>query len=279
MTAAAGIGPRGGVRPIPALIVANGGRRRLLQAGRWSEQLAFCDRVAELKRQLDEQAAAAVLVETRDADGAPVPAAIRNWAGRNPRVPIIVWTAGSTSALLEILDLSTAGADVRLILRPRPDLTASLDRLLGPPSPPHPGAVPPLLRSVVAAASASIQPELTLAAFQAWPHPSVHGWTGSLNLTRQALNRRLSAAGYQAASVVMDHFSAAEIAIRLTLGMRLREIAAEMGRPDERPLRRRLGCLGSRAEQLRDEADFRALIPRIAAGVRRSSAESFHPSR
>jgi hypothetical protein len=256
-----------GSGPILALIVANGGRRQLVLSERWTGRLLFCDRVAELKLRLDEQPVAAVLIETRDADGTPVPAALRGWVQRNPRVPIIVWTAGGESALREILDLSAAGGDVRLILRPRDDPSAALDRFLAPVSL-HSGAVPTLLRGVVLVAPPVIQPELTLAAYHAWPDPSVRVWSDSLGLTRQALNGRLKAAGYATASVVMDSFSAAEIAIRLTQGMRLREIAAAMGRPDERSLRRRLFRLGTRPEHLRDEADFRALIPRISAGIR-----------
>jgi hypothetical protein len=247
--------------------VAESGRR--LWLGRqWSKRLLFCDRVAELVARLEQQPVAAVLAETRDADGEPVPAAIRGWAERNPTVPIIIWTAGSKSALAEILGLTAAGADVRLVLRPRDDLGLALDRLLATPLP-HPGAVPALLRQVVLSAPSSIQRELTLAAYEAWPHPSVRGWAEALELTRQALNRRLGSAGYGTASVVMDHCSAAEIAIRLTLGVKLREVAAAMGRPDDRSLRRRLRLLHIRPEQLRDEADFRALMPRIVAGVRR----------
>jgi hypothetical protein len=253
--------------PIAALIVANGERRRLILSQPSSGRLLLCDRVDELKQRLDEQPVAAVLIETRDADGAPVPAAIRGWVQRAPRVPIIVWTAGGESALREILDLSAAGGDIRLILRPRDDLSASLDRLLAPGSL-RPGAVPALLRGVVLGAERSIQPELTLAAYHAWPRPSVQAWADSLGLTRQALNRRLGTAHFGTASLILHHFSAAEIAIRLTHGMRLRDIAAAMGRPDERSLRRRLARFGTGPEHLRDEADFRALIPRIAAGVR-----------
>jgi hypothetical protein len=121
----------------------------------------------------------------------------------------------------------------------------------------------------VLTASESIQPELTLAAHHAWPNPSVRVWSESLGLTRQALDGRLKAAGYATARVVLDYFSAAEIAIRLTQGMRLRDIAAAMGRPDERSLRRRLDHIASKPEQLRDEADFRTLIPRIATAIRR----------
>jgi hypothetical protein len=267
MRPAAGEGARSGADPIPALIVANGGRRRLRQAGRWSERLVFCDRIAELQQRLDDWPVAAVLIETRDADGAPVPAAIRNWVERNPHVPVIIWTAGSKSALREILDLSAAGGDVRLVLHPRADLPNALDRLLGAPSVPHPGAVPTLLRGVVLTAPPSIQPELTLAVYHAWPRPSVGAWADSLDLTRQALNRRLGAARYATASTILDHFSAAEIAIRLTLGMRLRDLAAEMGRLDDRSLRRRLALLGSRPEHLRDDSDFRALLPRIAEAI------------
>jgi hypothetical protein len=252
---------------VPALVVGNG-RRRLTLSARWAERLLFCERVAELQRLLEEQPVTAVLIETRDADGAPVPAFIRGWVQRNTRVPVLVWTAGSASALSEILDLSAAGGDVRLILRPRDDPAATLDRLLAAGSPPHPGAVPALLRRVVVAAPPLIQPELTLAAYHAWPDPRVQVWAHALGLTRQALNRRLGAVRYEKARVVLDHFSAAEIAIRLTQGMRLKDIAAAMGRPDERSLRRRLARLGARPEFLRDEADFRALIPRIAAGVR-----------
>jgi hypothetical protein len=259
----------GGAGWIPALIVANGGRRRLRSPARWAKRLLFCDRITHLLRILAEKPVAAVVIETRDIDGAPVPAAIRPWVQRNPLVPVVVWTAGSNSALREILDLNAAGGDVRLILRPRQDLTASLDRLFADASLPHPGALPSLLGGVVQTASESIQPALTLAAYHAWPDPSVRAWSASLGLTRQALNGRLKAAGYATASVIMDYFSAAEIAIRLTRGMRLREIAGAMGRPDERSLRRRLDRIPCKPEQLRDEADFRALIPRIAAGVRR----------
>jgi hypothetical protein len=254
-----------GSGPIPALIVANGGRRQLVLSPHWTSRLLFCDRVAELKRRLDERPVA-VLIETRDADGAPVPAAIRGWVQRSSRVPVIVWTAGGESALREILDLSAAGGDVRLVLRPRDDLSAALDRMLAPTTL-HPGAVPALLRGVVLPAPVLIQPELTLAVYTAWPRPSVQAWAESLGLTRQALNRRLATARLVPASLVLHHFSAAEIAIRLTQGVRLKDIAAAMGRPDERSLRRRLGRLGTRPEHLRDEADFRALIPRIAAGI------------
>jgi hypothetical protein len=254
--------------PIPALIVANGGRRRMVLSEQWTDRLLFFDRVAELKRQLNEQPAEAVLIETRDADGVPVPAAIREWVQRNPRVPIIIWTAGGESALREILELSAAGGDVRLVLRPRDDLSAALDRFLAQ-SWLHPGAVPALLRGVVLHAQPAIRPELTLAVYHAWPRPSVQAWADALTLTRQALNQRLGAAHVGTASLVLHHFSAAEIAIRLTQGVRLKDIAAAMGRPDERSLRRRLATLGTKPEYLRDEADFRALIPRIAAGIQR----------
>jgi hypothetical protein len=239
-------------------------------AGPLGKRLVFYDRVDLLRPRLEDDSVSAVVIETRDADGFPVPAAIRLWAKHNPLVPVIVWTAGGDAALREILDLAAAGADVRLVLRGRDELGVMLDRLLTPVSRPHPGAVPALLRGVVLAAPASIQPELTLAAYHAWPHPSVHAWAESLQVTRQALNARLSASHYAPASVVLDSFSAAEIAIRFTLGIRLKHIAADMGRLDDRSLRRRLDRLGCKPEELRDEADFRALIPRIAAGVRRA---------
>jgi hypothetical protein len=260
---------RSGAGLIPALIVADGERRRLATPSPWGERLLFSDRIAGLRPRLDTETVAAVLIETRDADGLPVPAAIRVWVERHPLVPVIVWTAGSAGALREVLDLAAAGADVRLVLRWRDELAVALDRLLAAPSPPHPGAVPALLRGVVLAAPPPIQPELTLATYHAWPRPSVQAWADALQLTRQGLNARLSAARYGTASHVMDCFSAAEIAIRSTLGLRLKEIAAAMGKLDDRPLRRRLSRLGCKPEQLRDEADFRALIPRIAAAVRR----------
>jgi hypothetical protein len=253
---------------IPALLVSEGRERRLEAADSIVERLVFCNRVAELRRLLEDDLAPAVVIETRDADGVPVPAAIRGWVERNPGIPVIVWTAGSAGALREILDLSAVGGDVRLILRPRDDLGSALDRLLAAPAPPHPGAVPWLLRGVVLLSPPVIQPELTLAAYHAWPRPSVQAWAAAVGVTRQALDQRLRAARLGAASLVLHHFSAAEIAIRLTLGGRLKDIAAAMGRPDERSLRRRLSELGTRPEHLRDEADFRALIPRIAAGIR-----------
>jgi hypothetical protein len=258
-----------GARPVPVLIVAEDERRRLATPGPLRTRLLFYDRVDLLCPRLDHDAVAGVVIETRDADGLPVPAAIRHWVERNPRVPVIVWTGGGDAALREVLDLAAAGADVRLVLRRRDDLGVVLDRLLASPSLPHPGAVPALLRSVVLAVPPSIQPGLTLAAFHAWPHPSVEAWADSLRVTRQALNARLAAAHYANASAIMDSFSAAEIAIRCTLGIKLKRIAAAMGKLDDRSLRRRLAGLGARPEQLRDEADFRALIPRIAETIRR----------
>jgi hypothetical protein len=258
-----------GTGPVLVLIVADEERRRLAMAGPLAKRLLFYDRVDLLRRRLEDEDIAAVVIETRDADGLPVPAAIRSWVDRNPRVLVIVWTAGGDAALREVLDLAVAGADVRLVLRWRQELGVVLDRLLTPASRPHPGAVPALLRGIVVPASAPIQADLTLATYHAWPHPSVHVWAESLQVTRQALNARLGAARYATASVVMDSFSAAEIAIRCSLGIKLKHIAAAMGRLDDRSLRRRLGRLGCRPEQLRDEADFRALIPRIAEAVKR----------
>jgi hypothetical protein len=251
------------------LIVGVEERRRLALAGPLGKRLLFFDRVELLCRRLEGEDIAAVVIETRDADGFPVPAAIRRWVEGNPRALVVVWTAGGDAALREVLDLAVAGADVRLVLRRRDDLGVVLDRLLMPAARPHPGAVPALLRGVVLAAPASIQPELTLGAYHAWPHPSVQAWAESLRVTRQALNARLGAAHYASARVVLDCFSAAEIAIRCTLGTRLKYVAAAMGRLDDRSLRRRLGRLGCRPEQLRDESDFRALIPRIVEATGR----------
>lgn len=256
-----------GAGPVPVLIVAEEERRRLAMPGSGRERLLFYSRVDRLCPRLQDDAVAAVVIETRDADGVPVPAAIRGWAGRNPWVPVVVWSAGGDAALREVLDLADAGADVRLVLRGRDDLGVALDRLLA--SPPHPGAVSALLRGVVLAAPPSVQPELTMAAYHAWPHPSVHAWAGALQVTPQALNARLGTAHYATASVVLAAFTAAEIAIRLTLGARLKDIATAMGRLDDRSLRWRLRRLGYRAEQMRDAADFRALIPRIVAAIRR----------
>lgn len=252
---------------IPALIVDDGGKRRTAFAERWQSRLLFCERIAELKRLLEARPLAAVLIETRDAEGAPVPAALSGWAQRSSGVPIVVWTAGGESALREILALSAAGGDVRLILRPRDDPSAALDSLLAPDSH-QPGAVPALLRGIVLPAPGQIQPELTLAVYHAWPQPSVQAWADALGVTRQALNRRLGTARFAKAGLILYHFSAAEIAIRLIAGVKLKAIATAMGRPDERSLRQRLARLRTRPEYLRDEADFRALIPRIAAGIR-----------
>jgi len=267
---------------VPVLIVSDGERRRLEMPGPVGDRLLFCSRTDELRRRLESDPVAALVIETRDADGFPVPAAIRTWVERNPLVPVIVWTAGGEAALREILDLAAAGADVRLVLRRRDDLAMVLDRLLGLPALPHPGAVPVLLKGVVLTGPVSIQPDLTLAVYHAWSRPSVYAWADSLRVTRQALNARLGAAHCATASVVMDSFSAAEIAIRCARGIRLKHIAAAMGRLDDRSLRRRLGKLGCKPEELRDEADFRALIPRIVEMVGRrgagvsSSAPSFH---
>ena len=258
-----------GAGPIAALIVDYGERRRLQYASPVGERLLFYDRADLLRRRLDGDAVSAAIIETRDVDGFPVPAAIRAWGERHPLVPILVWTAGGEAALREVLALAGAGADVRLVLRHRDDLVSTMERLLAWPMPPHPGATPALLKSVVLTVPEPIQPDLTLAAYLAWPRPSVHAWAESLHLTRQALNARLSAAHFATASVVLDAFSAAEIAIRCTLDIKLRHIAAAMGKLDDRPLRRRLARLGCRPEALRDEADFRSLIPRIVDAIRR----------
>ena len=111
-----------------------------------------------------------------------------------------------------------------------------------------------------------IRPDLTLAVYHAWPHPSVSAWALSLHVTRQTLNARLGAAHFATARVVLDVFSAAEIAIRCAIGYRIRQIAEIMGRLDDRSLRRRMKLIGARPEQFRDEADFRALIPLIVEG-------------
>jgi len=258
-----------GAGPIPALIVTDDERRRLEMMGPVRERLIFCDRNDQLRKRLEGGSPPAVVIETRDADGYPVPAAIRAWVERHPGIPIVVWTAGGEGALREVLDLAAAGGDVRLILRRRGHLATALDNLIALPSQSHPGAVPALLRGVVLGAPSSIQPELTLAAYHSWPQPSVRSWAESLHVTRQTLNARLGAASFAAPSIILDCFSAAEIAMRCTLGIKLKQIAVAMGKRDERSLRYRLGLLGCRPEELNDEADFRALIPRIVEAVKR----------
>jgi hypothetical protein len=262
-----------GTGALPALIVNHEERRRLAHSRPAGDRFRFYDRADLLCQSLDGDSASAVIIETRDVDGFPVPAAIRTWIERNPLVSVIVWTRGGDAALREVLSLAAAGADVRLVLRQREDLAVAMERLFARPGLPHPGAVPALLNRVVLSAPGAIQPDLTLATYLAWPYPSVHAWAETLHRTRQALNARLSAAHFATASVVLDAFSAAEIAIRCTLGTKLRHIAAAMGRPDERSLRRRLARLGCRPEALRDEADFRSLIPRIVEAVQRPYPE------
>jgi hypothetical protein len=261
--------PEVGAGSVPILLLGNMERACVSTPGPWGQRLSYYDRIPLFRTALDREPVAAVVIETRDADGFPVPLAIRDWVERHPQVPVVVCTAGGRSALMEMLDLAVAGGDVRLVLCPRDDLGRMVEHLIAPPTPPHPGAVPALLRHVVAAAPSSIRPELTLAAYHAWPSPSVHRWADALQVTRQALNARLAIAGCATASAVLDLFSAAEIAIRCTLGMRLRGVAASMGRSDDRSLRRRLGLLGARPEHLRDGADFRTLLPLISAGLRR----------
>jgi hypothetical protein len=254
---------------LPVLIVDEAERRRIRVLDPGETRLHLCDRVGPLSLLLAHTPVAAVVIETRDVDGYPVPAALQTWAAQNPLVPLFFWTAGGEIALGEMLDLAVAGGDVRLILRGRDGLGMALERLLAARPIPHPGAVPALLRGVVLTAPAQIQSALTMAAFQAWPRPSVEAWASALRLTRQGLNARLAAAGCAPARVVMDCFAAAEIAIRCALGSRLRQVVRDMGRMDDRSSRRILGMIGCRPEQLRDESDFRALIPRIAQSLRR----------
>jgi hypothetical protein len=266
---AGGTPPRGlsGTAKIPALVVTEEARRHFAEDPDVAERVVLCQRFSELRQLLALGPVPALMIETRDADGVPVPAGIRGWVERNPGIPVVVWTSGSAGALREVLDLSAVGGDVRLVFRPRDEPAAVLKQLLASPAP-SPSAAPWLLRGVVVPAPEIIRPELTLAAYHAWPRPSVKAWADAVGVTRQALDRRLSLVRYRTASVILHHFTAAEIAIRLAHGERLRDIAAVMDRHDERSLRRRLVGVGTRPEHLRDEADFRALIPRIAAGIR-----------
>lgn len=260
-------GPLSG--PIAALVVSRVERSRLSMLAPIAERIRFFDQVDALTQQLGREPMSAVVMETRDVDGFPVPVAVQNWVSHNPTVPVLIWTGGGEVALREILALGKLGGDVRLVLRGRDDLALTAERLLISSTDADPGAVPALLQHVVASTPWAIQPDLTLAAYHAWPHPSVARWARSLHVTRQALNARLEAAQVTTASVVLDVFSAAEIAIRCAKGLRLRQIAAGMGRLDDRSLRRRLKRLSAKPEQLRDEADFRALLPRILQALRR----------
>ena len=261
------------VGTIPILVVSEAECKRLQTIPLAGYRLRFCRSVDVLQQFLGIGNVVAVVVEPHDAYGHPVADAIRSWVAEHSLVPIVVWTAGGESALREVLSLSAAGGDVRLVTRGKVDLALTVERLLSPGHPPHPGAVPALLRGVVLPSPVRIQPELVVAAYHAWPHPSVHTWADSMHVTHQALNARLGAAQCASAGVIMDCFSAAEIAIRCSRGCRLKGIAASMGWLDLRPLRRRLRLLDCKPSQLRDEADFRALIPRILDRVRRRSQD------
>jgi hypothetical protein len=254
--------------PIAALVISRTERNRLSMSS-IGERIEFYAHADALNQRLAQDVVGAVVIETRDADGFPVPATIQPWVADHPHLPVVVWTGGGEATLREVLALTAGGGDIRLILRGRDDLALTVERILTQPTQLHPGAVPALLRHVVAPAPWVIQPDLTLAAYHAWPHPSVSAWALSLHVTRQALNARLGAAHFATARVVLDVFSAAEIAIRCAIGYRIRHIAEIMGRLDDRSLRRRMRLLGARPEQLRDESDFRALIPLIVERVNR----------
>ena len=257
-----------GVGTIPVLVVSEAECQRLQMVPLAGCRLRFCRSVDVLRQFLGAGNVIAIVVEPHDADGRPVADALRSWVAEHSLVPIVVWTAGGEAALRELLSLSAAGGDVRLVTRGKVDLALTVERLFSPGQLPHPGAVPALLRGVVLPSPVRIQPELVVAAYHAWPHPSVQTWADSMHVTHQALNARLSAAQCASAGIIMDCFSAAEIAIRCSRGCRLKVIAARMGWLDQRPLRRRLRLLDCKPSQLRDEADFRALIPRILDRVR-----------
>ena len=254
---------------IPALVVDKAERRRSAGSGSLDGRIALHDRVESLSKWLEINDSSIVVVETRDTEGYPVAGGIRQWIQSAPPRLVIVWTAGGRAALQEILDLACVGAEVRLVLRGRDDLRDTLVELLRTSAFSSGGAVSSLLRGVVRCAPMVVQPELTMGAFHAWPRPSVGAWSKALQLSPQALNARLRGSGCATARVVLDSFTAAEIAFRCSSGIKLKDLAAVMGRSDDRPLRRRLHTLSCRPEHLRDDADFRGLLPRIVETLKR----------
>lgn len=256
---------------IPLLIVSEHERKRLAGYHALGERLVFYDRADALRQRLESESVRAVVIEPHDCEGASVAAAIRGWVERRPLAPVIVWTTVHDAAIREVLELAFAGADVRLVLRGRDELALVLERLFERALLPHRGAVPAILRHIVQDAPRIIQPDLTVGAYLAWPRPSVDAWAESLQITRQVLNARLACAGFAAAGAVLDCFNAAEIAIRCTHGMKLKQIAMAMGRLDDRALRRRLGRLRCCPDDLRSERDFAGILPRMAEVLRRVS--------
>ena len=256
---------------IPLLIVSEHERKRLASYDALGRRLVFYDRAEALRQHLESEFVRAVVIETQDCDGVSVATSIRHWVERRPLVPVIVWATVHDAAIQEVLELASAGADVRLVLRGRDELALVLERLFERALLPHRGAIPAILRHVVQHAPQIIQTDLTVGAYHAWPRPSVDTWAESLQITRQALNVRLACAGFAPAVVVIDCFNAAEIAIRCTLGMTLKQIAMAMGRLDDRALRRRLGRLRCRPEDIHGERDFAGLLPRMAEVLRRIS--------
>ena len=256
---------------IPLLIVSEHERKRLAGYDALGEQLVFYDRADALRQRLESEFVRAVVIEPHDCDGVSVATAILGWVERRPLVPVIVWTTVHDAAIREVLELAFAGADVRLVLRGRDELALVVERLFERAFLPHRGAVPAILRHIVQNAPRIIQPDLTVGAYHAWPRPSVDTWAESLQITRQALNTRLACSGFAPAGAVLDCFNAAEIAIRCTHGMKLKQIAMAMGRLDDRALRRRLERLRCCPEDLRSERDFAGILPRMAEALRRVS--------
>ena len=257
-----------GSRPVVALIVPGAERRELSVPRGWNDGLQLCDTVPRLLELL-AGTVAAVVIEPRDREGRPVSRELLGWVRRHPAEPVIVWMKPTDRSLREVVQLAAAGADVRVILRPHEDLVTEVRGMLASPALPDPGAAPAILRQTVPATPFPVQPTLALAALRAWPHLTVERWALLLDVTPSTVRAHLHDGGLREAHIVADTFTALEVADRLSRGWRLRTVIAAMGVADARPVVRRLKLLGRSPSQIREEGDFRELMARAAAVLRR----------
>ncbi len=203
---------------------------------------------------------AAVITELADESGRSVAPMVVELSARAPTVPIVLYDALNRPTIDRLIEILVPGLSIDFVLRDAEPLAGAVRRALSAPMPPSVSQI--LLQHFVPLAPLSLHVFVAVAALKA---PSGRGlehlaqWSG---ITRRTVARRLTAAGWQAPSVLLQTFRALDAVWLMTVNgwsaRRVQELRGLSNRSSVGRLMRRY--LGLAPLELRESGGFETAL-------------------
>jgi hypothetical protein len=230
-------------------------------------EVQFVESTAALVQASVDGAVGAVITELGDETGRSVAPMVVELTARAPSVPIVLYDILNRPAIDRLREILVPGLRIEFVLRDAEPLGTTVRRALSAALPPT--MAPILIERFLPLAPTSLHVFLAVAALKAPSGRSLEHLAHWSGVTRRTLARRLTAAGWQPPSVVLQTFRALDAVWLMTVcgrtARRVRELR-DLGSPSSvgRLLRRYLGMAPL---ELRDAGGFGAALDIAAHAI------------